>query len=74
MLCLGLDLFSQAIQSSGSAFNEWSLSDRSVEMTRVLGETFGCNDVKQLKECLKSKDAESLIEAIREMVSFLNGF
>ncbi|CAD5225061.1 unnamed protein product [Bursaphelenchus okinawaensis] len=53
------DMFKQSIQFSGSIFAEWALSERSVVYTQKVIDLLQCN-VKNVKQCLKSKSTEDL--------------
>lgn len=60
-----LDLFSQAIQSSGSALTEWSFSDRVVDVTKKLVNDLNCPTHSSLatKICLKQALVEDIHDA-----------
>jgi archaellum component FlaC len=55
---------------SGSAFNEWSFTDKTVETTHELAETLECNQ-KDLKECLQVVDINILMDTAEQMVRLL---
>uniref|UniRef100_A0AC35G1U8 Carboxylic ester hydrolase n=1 Tax=Panagrolaimus sp. PS1159 TaxID=55785 RepID=A0AC35G1U8_9BILA len=60
------DLFKQSFQMSGSAFVEWGNSKRVIGVSQQLSEYLGCPKTscsKTIKECLKSKTTQEILEA-----------
>ncbi|KAI6215742.1 Carboxylic ester hydrolase [Aphelenchoides besseyi] len=61
------DLFSQAIQMSGSPFAEWATSNKAVHLTEKVATTLECNGQSsvEVKRCLKKKSYEELNDAFQ---------
>uniref|UniRef100_A0A914E144 Carboxylic ester hydrolase n=1 Tax=Acrobeloides nanus TaxID=290746 RepID=A0A914E144_9BILA len=58
------NLFSQAIQNSGSSLTEWAFSDRVVGVTKKLAADLGCptNSSIAIKNCLKKANLDDMHE------------
>uniref|UniRef100_A0A914QFM4 Carboxylesterase type B domain-containing protein n=1 Tax=Panagrolaimus davidi TaxID=227884 RepID=A0A914QFM4_9BILA len=67
-----LDLFSQAIQNSGSSFGEWAVTNRVIPASEELGKELGCDiqDSKKFKDCMKEKTIDEIWDATANVVSF----
>uniref|UniRef100_A0AC35FTM1 Carboxylesterase type B domain-containing protein n=1 Tax=Panagrolaimus sp. PS1159 TaxID=55785 RepID=A0AC35FTM1_9BILA len=68
-----LDLFSQAIQNSGSSFGEWAVTNRVIQASEELGKELGCDiqDSKKFKDCMKEKTIDEIWDATANVVSFV---
>ncbi|KAH7711698.1 CRE-GES-1 protein [Aphelenchoides avenae] len=63
------DLFHQAIQMSGSAFSQWATNDLTLEATKELAKTLGCesDDSTDIKRCLKEATRDDVRAAVLKM-------
>ncbi|KAH7701858.1 CRE-GES-1 protein [Aphelenchoides avenae] len=63
------DLFHQAIQMSGSGFSQWATNHLSVEATKELARTLGCesDDSADIKRCLKEATTDDMRNAVLKM-------
>ncbi|KAI1708092.1 carboxylesterase family domain-containing protein [Ditylenchus destructor] len=68
------DLFSQAIQMSGSMYAEWSSSDRVVTVTNELVNLLGCDakNENDAKRCLKNATEEEIKSGIAKVTKGKN--
>ncbi|KAI6188918.1 Carboxylic ester hydrolase [Aphelenchoides besseyi] len=64
------DLFSQAIQMSGSPFGEWATSNKAVILTEKIATALECNGQSsvEVKRCLKKKSYEELNDAFHSNI------
>jgi len=62
------DLFSQSIQMSGSVLSGWANSNRVVDESMRVAKDVGCamKTPSLVKECMKSKSSEELLNAMQE--------
>ncbi|KAE9548269.1 hypothetical protein FO519_008517 [Halicephalobus sp. NKZ332] len=56
------DMFSQALQNSGSQFAEWANTNRVIQASEVLGKKLTCDtdDSQKFKDCLKGKTLKEI--------------
>lgn len=62
---------------SGSIYSEWALSDRVVSDTFDLSKSIGCSDFadgEELKNCLKSKSTDEIMDAVAQTVTLSFSF
>ncbi|KAI6188941.1 COesterase domain-containing protein [Aphelenchoides besseyi] len=62
------DLFSQAIQMSGSSVNQWSFSNASVQTTKTVVRHLNCEkqSTAEIKQCLQQLSYDELHQAVLE--------
>jgi len=62
------DLFNQSIEMSGSMLAGWATSNRVVDESMRVAKSMGCalKTPSLVKECLKSKTAEQLVQGMQE--------
>lgn len=60
------DLFSQAIEMSGSLFAEWATSNRVIQETEKLSTALNCDlqNSKKMKQCLRGKAVHEILDAM----------
>ena len=61
---LSQGLFSSAISMSGTAFCHWAVTSKKADYSeaKLFGESIGCNDMKKLETCLRSKSWREIIQ------------
>lgn len=69
------DLFSQAIQLSGSIFSEGNLNQHVIDDSRELAKAAGCPqiDSKELRECIEIRTVDELLDAMETIGELLPG-
>lgn len=68
-----LGLFKAGMSQSGCALNPWVLAEDLKQKTFKVAELVGCppGNSQDIKNCLKTKPAKHIVEAVREFLSFL---
>ncbi|XP_030764864.1 venom carboxylesterase-6-like isoform X2 [Sitophilus oryzae] len=66
-------LFKAGFSQSGCMLNSWVLAENSKEKTEKLAALVGCptDDSKTILDCLKSKPARQIVQAVKEYQPFL---
>ncbi|KAF5304028.1 hypothetical protein FQA39_LY01813 [Lamprigera yunnana] len=73
---LSKGLFHRGLSQSGTAIAPWAVVNNPLEYALKLGKAVECSteSTKALKECLKSKSAESLYDKMKSMYGLPSGF